>query len=184
LQIVLNIKFRKPKADGTATDMERAIQVQIEKLFMEVAMSPGYYARQIEQLGLKISQIGLPQNWPDHENTNITPDEFIVWMTKCRVSPTMIDDAHEYARAFVYHSDPAPPGWMGEELAALVPLADGFDPLLSNDPNGPLVITRSPFMPWQHTPDNVVQYDLSYWVMEDTAGLRRLKDSRIARYHP
>jgi hypothetical protein len=68
--------------EGPTTSAERAIRLQIDKHFIEIALSPGYYTRRIQELGLSISLIGLPQHWPDCDNVDISLNDFIVWMTK------------------------------------------------------------------------------------------------------
>jgi hypothetical protein len=183
LQLVLNIRPRHVRTEGPTTSAERAIRLQIDKHFIEIAISPGYYARRIQELGLSISLIGLPQHWPDRDNVDISLDDFIVWMTKCGVTPAMVDDSFEYARAWVFNPDPVlPHGWTSDEVESLLSLPDGFPEPPSMDTEGTQVYTRSPFTPWHHTPDNVVQYDLSFWVMEELDGLRRPLDSKIAKH--
>jgi hypothetical protein len=177
LQLALNIKYKRLRRDSAPTAEERAIRLQLEKSFMEIAITPGLYASRIQARGLHISLVGVPQNWPDHEDVNIGPDELITWMTKCGVSIAMIEDAYFYADSWVTAAEPPPAGWTPEEVSVL---QGSYEPPAGNA-SEPTVITRSPFTPWQYTPDNLIQYEFSYWCMDEISGLRRPKDSVIAK---
>ncbi|KAJ7120140.1 hypothetical protein C8R44DRAFT_877596 [Mycena epipterygia] len=177
---VLSIPRGKAKQ---ASEAERAARGYLERLFVEVFVTPGYYERIADERSWMIADEFKPIPWPLEDALDATIDEVIETMTLCGVSVAMVDNAWLFGYNFVKYvvaRPKIPVGWTREEAHRLDVLSTGVErPPSLNSQACNEVVPRPPSLPWLSKSDRAVHYEFYDWYHPVYKLMRREPESRL-----
>ncbi|KAJ7146737.1 hypothetical protein C8R44DRAFT_724475 [Mycena epipterygia] len=177
---VLSIPRGKAKQ---ASEAERSARGYLERLFVEVFVTPGYYERVSDEHSWMIADEFKPIPWPLEDALDATIDEVIETMTLCGVSVAMVDDMWLFGYNFVQYvvaRPKVPVGWTREDAHRLDVLVSGVERPPSLNPNDESeVVPQAPSLPWLLKSDRAVHYEFYDWYHPVYKIMRREPNSRL-----
>ncbi|KAJ7132029.1 hypothetical protein C8R44DRAFT_730781 [Mycena epipterygia] len=177
---VLSIPCGKAKQ---ASEAECSARGYLERLFVEVFVTPGYYERVSDERSWMITDEFKPIPWPLEDALDATINEVIETMTLCGVSVAMVDDAWLFGYNFMQYvvaHPKVPVGSTREDAHRLDVLVSGVERPPSLNPNDASeVVPRAPSLPWLSKSDRAVHYKFYDWYHPVYKIMRREPDSRL-----
>lgn len=177
---VLSIPRGKSKQ---ASEEERSARGHLERLFVQVFATPGFYESLADDKGWMIADDFKPTPWPLATACDATIEEVVETMTLCGVSIAMNDDAWLYGFNVVQHvmnATKAPVGWTREAAYHLDLINSGGERPPSLDPNPDNeVAPRPPSLAWISKSERTVQFEFYDWYHPIYKQLHREPDSKL-----
>ncbi|KAF7372300.1 hypothetical protein MVEN_00090100 [Mycena venus] len=169
--------------DAPLTAEEREGRANLEKCFFKIIGTPFFYSRRVSELRLTISKYTHVERWPRHEIQNVTVDNVVRRLAAAGIPETVIDDAFLFAQSWVLDvTAPLPNGWTAADVAEILQYSKGYTQLpIPLFERGIDYCMRSPFLPWMHEAENVIQYEMHNWCPPELAGMQREHNSRILK---